>query len=148
VRRGKTTNRAVQIFVFYSPILCVMGGERASTTRMRLGGQICALCARALPEPHTRGEKRCLACGGTRRVYMTFMNRAGWYCQFLESDLRTSLHRTLTFATPGKIIEVAERGGGLKDLADRQALEVGIAKGRGGIYLELTAQQYAALQRR
>jgi hypothetical protein len=68
---------------------------------------------------------------------MTFMNRAGWYCQFLESDLRTSLHRTLTFATPGKIIEVAERGGGLKDLADRQALEVGIAKGRGGIYLEL-----------
>jgi hypothetical protein len=62
---------------------------------------------------------------------MTFMNRAGWYCQFLESDLRTSLHRTLTFATPGKIIEVAERGGGLKDLADRQALEVGIAKGRG-----------------
>jgi hypothetical protein len=81
-------------------------------------------------------------------VYMTFMDRAGWHCQFLESDLRTSLPCTLTFSSPGKILELAERGGGLKDLADRQALDAGIATGRGGIYLELTALQYAALKRR
>jgi hypothetical protein len=30
---------------------------------------------------------------------MYFMLRDGWYCQFLEADLKTALLRTFTFAT-------------------------------------------------
>ena len=68
---------------------------------------------------------------------MYYMLRDGWYCQFLEADLKTPLPRKFRFATSEKIVELAERGRGLKDLATKQALEHGIA-GRGGIYLHLT----------
>jgi hypothetical protein len=43
----------------------------------------------------------------------------GWYCQFLEADLKTPLPRKVTFATPEKVVELAERGRGLKDLASK-----------------------------
>jgi hypothetical protein len=78
---------------------------------------------------------------------MYYMLRDGWYCQFLEADLKTALPRTFTFATPEKIVDLAERGGGLKDLASKQALDHGIEKGRGGIYLHLTNEQYNRLKR-
>ena len=32
------------------------------------------------------------------RVYMSFMAREGWFCHFLEEDLRTPLPRKLAFA--------------------------------------------------
>jgi hypothetical protein len=79
---------------------------------------------------------------------MYYMLRDGWYCQFLKADLKTDLPRTFTFATPEKIVELAERGRGLKDLASKQALERGIETGRGGIYLHLTLEQYNKLKRR
>jgi hypothetical protein len=82
------------------------------------------------------------------RVYLSFMDRRGWHCQFLEADLKTPLPRKLTFASPDKIVELVKRGGGFKDLADRQAFDHGIAIGRGGAYLNLTDEQYAALKRR
>jgi len=78
---------------------------------------------------------------------MYYMLR-GWYCQFLEADLKTALPRTFTFATPEKVIELAERGRALKDLASKQALERGIETGRGGIYLRLTYEQYNKLKQR
>jgi hypothetical protein len=37
--------------------------------------------------------------------------------------LQTPLPRKLTFADPPKIVEMAERGGALKDLAAKQALD-------------------------
>jgi hypothetical protein len=74
------------------------------------------------------------------------MLREGWYCQFLEADLKTPLPRKFTFATPEKIVELAERGRGLKDLATGQALEHGIETGRGGLYLHLTNEQYIKLR--
>jgi hypothetical protein len=80
------------------------------------------------------------------RVYMTFINRFGWSCQFLEPDLKTPLPRRLRFKSPDKIVELVERGGGLKDLAERQAFDHGVAIGRGGVYLSLTDEQYAALK--
>jgi hypothetical protein len=43
---------------------------------------------------------------------MHFMEtHKGWHCQFLMEDLRTSLRRKLTFQTPDKLIEMAEKGG-------------------------------------
>ena len=45
------------------------------------------------------------------------------------------------------MVELAERGRGLKDLATKQALEHGIEMGRGGIHLHLTLEQYNKLKR-
>jgi hypothetical protein len=45
-----------------------------------------------------------------RRVYLSFQDRRGWQCQFLEADLKTPLPRKLHFASSHKIIELVERG--------------------------------------
>jgi hypothetical protein len=71
--------------------------------------------------------------------------KGGWYCQFLESDLKTPLPRKLTFQTAEKVEELIRRGGGMTDLAAKQAVEHGIEMGRGGVYLKLTGEQYRKL---
>lgn len=82
-----------------------------------------------------------------RRVYVSFMLYAGlWRCQFLEEDLRTSLPCKLKFSTSDKVIELIQRGNGIKDLAARQAVEHAVDKGRGGTYLMLNAEQYEKLK--
>jgi len=80
-------------------------------------------------------------------VYVSFMLYAElWNCQFLEEDLKTSLPRKLNLSTSDKVIELIRRGGGIKDLADRQAVERAIGIGRGGAYLMLTGEQYQTLK--
>ena len=79
------------------------------------------------------------------RVYMSFMDRRGWQVQFLEADLKTPLPRRLHFTSPDKIIELVERGNGLPNLESRQALDLAIEVGRGGVFLSLTDAQYAKL---
>ena len=79
------------------------------------------------------------------RVYMYFQFRNGWQCQFLEKDLKTPLPRKLCFATPDKVIELVEHGGGITDQECRLMLDQAIATGRGGVFLSLTAEQYAKL---
>ena len=129
-----------------------MGGERASTTRMRLAGQICCACKVSLPPPgpnQKSGERYCGRCAPKVRVYLSFMvSGRGWQCQFLEEDLKTPLPRRLNFTTPAKILELAEHAGALRDLACRQAIEHGISVGRGGVWLNLTREQYGKLAMR
>jgi hypothetical protein len=84
---------------------------------------------------------------GKRKVYLYFMCNRGWQCQFLEPDLKTTAARPITFADPAKIVEMAERGGALRDLASRQAVDYGISMGRGSVWLNLTEEQYAKLKR-
>ncbi len=81
------------------------------------------------------------------RVYMSFQDRHGWQCQFLEQDLRTPLPRKLCFKTADKIIELVERGAGFPDQESRMTLNQGIAMGRGGVFLNLTEEQYAGLKK-
>lgn len=81
------------------------------------------------------------------RVYMSFQDRFGWQCEFLEADLRTALHRRLHFSSSDKIIELVERGGGFRDQESRMMLDQGISMGRGGVFLNLTEEQYAKLKR-
>jgi hypothetical protein len=80
-------------------------------------------------------------------VYMSFISRDGWHVQFLESDLKTPLPRTLKFADPEKIREMARRGEACGTSEARQMLEHAIETGRGGVYLRLTPEQYARLRR-
>jgi len=125
-----------------------MGSERASSVRQRYAGKICCECSSPLPPPHRRGERLCDRCGGAtrKRVYMHFMFRKGWHCQFLEGDMQTPLPRQLTFADDRKIWEMAKRGGFTLNIAGRQEIEEALRRGVGGIWLDLTPQQYAKLR--
>jgi hypothetical protein len=78
---------------------------------------------------------------------MSFMLRKGWYCQFLEPDLKTSLRRKLNFADVDKVRQMQERFGADRMLADKSAFEHALENGRGGIWLNLTDEQYKICER-
>jgi hypothetical protein len=102
-----------------------MAGERASTTRQRLAGEICTSCGVKLAdEPPTPGERLCGKCRPPEihRIYMYYMYRENWMCQFLEEDLKTPLPRRFYFKDPEKIRRIVEKVGNFADLQDRQAL--------------------------
>ena len=80
------------------------------------------------------------------RVYMAFMLRQGWHCQFLEEDLKTALPRKLAFLTPDTIVELARSGGAVVNLESEQAIRHGIQRGRGGGWLNLSEGQYRKLR--
>ena len=71
---------------------------------------------------------------------------SGWRITFLEEDLKTPLPRKLQFQDDLKILDMARRGGADFSLAGRQAIEQGIATGRGAVWLNLTLDQYRKLQ--
>jgi hypothetical protein len=125
-----------------------MGSERASSVRQRYAGKVCCECGRSLPLPHRRGEQLCDQCAvpGRKRVYMHFILRKGWFCQFLEEDLKTALPKTIRFTDDKKIREMAKRGGFTLNISGRRELEEKIRKGTGGVWLELTPEQYAKLR--
>ena len=79
------------------------------------------------------------------RVYMRFEWLAGWRVSFLDGS--KVLPRTLLFRSNEKLLEMAGKGNALKSLADRQALELAMAQGRGGVHLDLSYPQLATLQR-
>ena len=76
---------------------------------------------------------------------MHFMQREKWACEFMEPDLKTHLPKRVSFADPGKIYEMAERAGGFNNLESKQALDHAIEIGRGGIWLDLSEEQYQKL---
>jgi hypothetical protein len=80
------------------------------------------------------------------RLYMSFMERQGWQCQFLEADLQTPLPRRLHFASSAKVVELVECAGGFIDQEARLMLEQGLSMG-GGVFLSLTEEQYAKLRK-
>jgi hypothetical protein len=77
---------------------------------------------------------------------MSFMQRTGWHCQFLEEDLKTPLPRKLAFLCEDMIFQLARRGGASLDLESEQAIRHGISIGRGGIWLNLSDEQYRKLR--
>jgi hypothetical protein len=79
---------------------------------------------------------------------MSFQDRHGWQCQFLEADLQTPLPKRLHFTSADKVVELIERGGGFTDQETRLMVHQGIEMGRGGIFLKLTEEQYAKLRKR
>jgi hypothetical protein len=88
-----------------------------------------------------------MAIDDRHRVYLSFQDRHGWLCQFLEADLKTPLPKRLHFASSDKVVELVERAGGFTDQETRLMLEQGISMGRGGVFLSLTEEQYGRLKR-
>jgi hypothetical protein len=60
--------------------------------------------------------------------------------------MKTPLPRTLTFADDQKIWEMVKRGGFTLNIAGRQEIEEALRRGVGGIWLDLTPEQYAKLR--
>lgn len=77
---------------------------------------------------------------------MYYIYRNAWMCQFLEEDLKTPLPRRLCFRNPEKIRSIVEKVGNFANLQDRQALDYGLAIGRGGVWLQLSEEQYLQLK--
>jgi len=61
------------------------------------------------------------------------MQRLGWYCQFLEEDLKTPLPLKLSFADESKVRELAQTGGGFANLEAQHAFNRGIEIGAAEI---------------
>lgn len=76
---------------------------------------------------------------------MRFRFRKGWFCEFLEDDRKTPLPLKLLLADDEKIFEVAKRGGFTLNIAGRREIEEALRKREGGVWLELTAEQYQTL---
>ena len=52
----------------------------------------------------------------------------------------------MNFQDEDKVVEFARRGGALANLEAKQAIE-GISDGKGGVFLKLSPEQYAKLDR-
>jgi hypothetical protein len=119
---------------------------------MRQAGKTCSACGVGLPPPHVVGERLCKKCGNDRprghRVYLRFERGQSWNCQFLEEDLKTALPRRLTLKDSQKLFQIAERGGATMSPSARFKIQQAINTGRGGMWLELTDEQYEKLKRR
>lgn len=77
---------------------------------------------------------------------MYYMLRQNWMCQFLEEDLKTPLPRRLHFKSPEKIRSIVDKVGNFANLQDRQALDYGLGIGRGGVWLQVSEEQYMRLK--
>jgi len=78
---------------------------------------------------------------------MSFQSQSGWHYQFLEEDLKTPIPVQLNLVRLERLFEIAERGGYRLNLEGRQAMQRAIDMGRGGVWLELTDEQYRRLRR-
>jgi hypothetical protein len=76
---------------------------------------------------------------------MSFEFKTGWLCQFLDEELKTILPRRVTVKDEKKIWEMAKRGRFTLNISGREELEQALRRKRGGIWLELTPEQYRKL---
>lgn len=144
--------RCKAAFHSFRLIFASVGVERASTVRQRERGQRCAACDVYLGGD--RGEvgnwRFCARCAPQRhRAYLTFFVRGAgqWVCSFLEPDLRTPVGRGCLFGSAEKVRELVRKSQTRLEEAERRTLEAGLETGRGGLWLELSAEQYLRLKR-
>lgn len=80
------------------------------------------------------------------RVYMLFTSANGWHVSFLESDLTNSPLKPLSFADSEGVRDLAQRGHALETSHARALFDYLLGRGGGGIYLQLTPEQYSKLR--
>jgi hypothetical protein len=78
-------------------------------------------------------------------VFLSFKYVQGWFCEFLEEESRTPLPRTVLLRDEQKLFEMLKRGGFTLNISGRQEIEVAIRKKSGGVWLDLTREQYTNL---
>lgn len=81
-----------------------------------------------------------------KRVFLQFSFRQGWFCEFMEEDRQTRLPHTVMLPDERKLFELVKRGGFTLNISGRREIEEAIRKKRGGVWLELTPEQYAKLR--
>jgi hypothetical protein len=81
-----------------------------------------------------------------KRVFLQFSFRQGWFCEFLEEDGKTRLPRKVILADDRKLFELLKRGGFTLNISGRREIEEAIRNKGGGVWLELTPEQYAKLR--
>ena len=79
-------------------------------------------------------------------MYAAFERLMGWRVVFFDSASKRRLPRELLLEQDDKLYELAQRGRALGNLADKQALETAIQRGKGGLFLKLTDEQYRKLE--
>ena len=90
-----------------------------------------------------------LVMGGELKiVYASFSREESWEVIFYDSTTRRRLPVKLKLEDPQKLYELGQRGQGLPDFAAKQSLQAGIDRGRGGMFLKLTNEQYSKLLRK
>jgi hypothetical protein len=112
-----------------------MGGERGSTSRMRMAGKICCFCHSILAPPYPGEERACSRCEDlktARPLYMRFERCLGWRVTFRDLGDPSREFRQITFADSDKIEALIARTPTQMILEVRQALEHGIRAGVGG----------------
>jgi hypothetical protein len=89
-----------------------------------------------------------MSCQATpfHRVYMLFALHKDWKVSFLEADLMVSPLKRLIFADPEGIRELARFGQALATSDARLMFDCSIGRGNGGLYLQLTTEQYSKLR--
>ena len=113
---------------------------------MRSNSEICCACKKFLPRSHAPGEKYCDHCKPPLKgVYVAFERKVSWHVVFSDSHTHKRL-RSLVFQDESKLYEMAKRGGALTNLEAKQAIELAIANGKGGLFLQLAPEQYAKLK--
>jgi hypothetical protein len=82
-----------------------------------------------------------------RIIYMSFVrNKEDGTAASHQNDLRkTPISRRFVFAGAEKVYEAARRGNGLMSMESRHGFQEAVTAGKGGIWLSLNQQQYAAL---
>jgi hypothetical protein len=83
----------------------------------------------------------------THRVYFSFFARHGWVIQFSPPTLDRALGRIRTVETEEAVREMIRRTPTRLSLEDWHMLDEAFKKGRGGLFLELTDEQYQAVLR-
>lgn len=86
-----------------------------------------------------------------RRVYLSFARGRGeWYCRFHRTDLaKTPLTRRFTYRgsqAKEMVVRVARRGHAFTSRYLARQFRQAIARGFGGIFLNLTDSEYQALE--
>jgi hypothetical protein len=84
----------------------------------------------------------------THRVYLSFQFAMDGSASFWRPTSRLPYPSKLHFASSDKLIELVERAGGFIDQETQLMVDQGVEMGRGGLFLQLTEEQYAKLTMR
>jgi len=78
-------------------------------------------------------------------VFLRFTYVEGWFCEFFDEGVKTALPRTVLLREERKLFEMLKRGGFTLNISGRQEIEAAMRKKSGGVWLDLTREQYAKL---